>query len=110
MMMSRDSISREELRRATEPKRLSALLFLSAFILFAGWNSLQRRVPFERSFIDNWYGFYTDSFYPQLIALSGTTVEPMKKIRYIVPGRKVNVIRWKLDMLRRSGVNQFHIE
>ena len=75
MMMSRDSIWREELRRATEPKRLSALLFLSAVILFAGWNSLQRRLPFERSFIDNWYGVYTDSFYPQLIALTGTTAD-----------------------------------
>ena len=68
-MKNRASIWHEEIRRATNPKRVGALLFLSTIILFAGWNALQRRVPYERSFIDNWYGIYTDSFYPQLIAL-----------------------------------------
>lgn len=65
----RPSIWNEELRRATGPKRLSLLLLLSAIILFTGYNALNRRVPFDRSFIDNWYGVFSDSFYPQLIPL-----------------------------------------
>lgn len=69
MNYRKSSIWREELRRATTPKRLFALLFLVAIILFAGWSAIQRRVPFDRSFIDNWYGIYVDSYYPQLIAL-----------------------------------------
>jgi hypothetical protein len=58
------SIWNEELRRATEPKRLGILMLLSAIILFTGYNALNRRVPFDRSFIDNWYGVFSDSFYP----------------------------------------------
>jgi len=65
----RPSIWNEELRRATNPKRIGILMLLSAIILFTGFNALNRRVPFDRSFIDNWYGVFSDSFYPQLIPL-----------------------------------------
>lgn len=68
-MERKASIWREEFRRALNPKRLGLLLLLSAIILYIGWTGLQDRVPYERSFIDNWYGIYNDSFYPQLLAL-----------------------------------------
>lgn len=59
----------EEGRRAASPLRFLILLVVSAAILGAGYHGLVRRVPLQRSFIDNWFGIFQDSFYFQLIPL-----------------------------------------
>ena len=65
----RQRFFREEGRRAASPLRFLILLAVSAVILGAGYHGLARRVPLQRSFIDNWFGIFQDSFYFQLIPL-----------------------------------------
>ena len=59
----------EEFRRAVSPFRFLLLLIVSAAILTFGFRGLAQRVPFERSFLDNWFGTFADSYYFQLIPL-----------------------------------------